>query len=778
MSKMTFKRIALTVVAALGFGVLASGPSQATVVANSDTLSLSATTATAAVGETATVSITATLIAGNIGDSLLVNVVNQSAPIGATTATKHGLYTTDSANAAIFTKAQSCTDGLGTATFATQQCGADAANVQKDYGPRGHVGGAAGDNYSTAIWGAVGSWQSGTKALSVTFAYRLLSIDAAGTYKFRAYLTQGHATAANGAYTVKSTPLDFTITVTANTSTTGSATYSKVYMNRTTEYTAISRGQESSQLAFTQLEADSALVVSAGTAASPTAHAVIYPYVNNSSDTKIAGVVTADGAANNTRVKDSVTVVINGPGLLAVSSYWGGTLGTRAKQVTMDWKESVVVYSDGTAGTGTITSYIGSSVNSAYVFSQAAKTIVFTGRATTFTASAGAAGVRAGSTILYSAATTATNGGDSVTAGTAVVRFLAKDAAGNAVTAATLSTGPGEAAFYAISSDTSVIASGSTAAARKSPALTCSYDADGTYVTAGYWYCSGNVYDSGTVTLTIVDSRTVTPNGSNYLTSTTSAVYKSDALSVTFAGAGYLGTMSLDKSSYTVGEAATLTSTCKDAVGRNVADGNSTATCFSNLNWTGAAPTFSYNASVNATGGTFGTGGTITSFIGYFAKATGGVSWLSGTDTALVYMPTLAGTYTLKGRTADATTDSTLLTFTVTDPVQDAQTAAIAAAQKAAVAAAEAATAAADAATDAALQAIDAANAATDAANLGAEAADAATVAAEEAKDAADAATAAVEALATQVATLMAALQAQVRSLANTVAKIAKKVKA
>jgi hypothetical protein len=204
-------------------------------------------------------------------------------------------------------------------------------------------------------------------------------------------------------------------------------------------------------------------------------------------------------------------------------------------------------------------------------------------------------------------------------------------------------------------------------------------------------------------------------------------------------------------------------------MGRTVADRANT--CFTNLAWTGSAPTFNRNTTLNAAGGTFGTGGTADvndTLINYLTKtAAGANSFTRGTDTAMVFMPATAGTYTLTGRTGTETADKTLLTFTVSDPVQDAQNAAIAASQ-----------AAADAATDAALEAIDAANAATDAANLAAEAADAATVAAEEARDAADAATAAVEALATEVATLMAALKAQITTLARTVAKIAKKVNA
>jgi hypothetical protein len=239
------------------------------------------------------------------------------------------------------------------------------------------------------------------------------------------------------------------------------------------------------------------------------------------------------------------------------------------------------------------------------------------------------------------------------------------------------------------------------------------------------------------------------------LTTTTSAVNKSAAFSLTIAGGGYTGTISLGKTSFNINEAATLSLTCKDSGGRNVATGNDT-TCFRTLSWKGAAPTFAVNSAANASGGTFTN--LQTYLDGSGTVALNETSYVDGVDTAMVFMPSTAGTYTLMGRTGNATTDSELLTFTVVDPN------------------AAATLAAAEAATDAAAEAIDAANAATDAANLAAEAADAATVAAEEARDAADAATAAVEELATAVATLMAALKAQVTTLANTVAKIAKKV--
>ena len=718
MTKLTFKRLALVVVTALGLGVIASGPSSAVITASSDTLTVSATASTIAAGETASVTVTQSFIANLAGDSLTVVVENQSAPASGNGTV--GIYVTDSSNATIRSNAQA--NGSG------------GAKLQQDF--FGEAGKALTETANITA--------AGTTALSATYRVSFMAPTVAGTYVFRIY----HRNVIGASQTIAAAVATWTVTVTANASDVAT-TASKFWLNGLAEYTAFSRGATVSTNTYKGLEADSALVVSAGALGSYGAAGVISPVMMNSSDTKIS---TRTGG----RVLESMTVTISGPGQLQVHSRYAGLGTTYSKQVTMAYDETAVVYSDGVAGTGTMTAYVGSASTSNKAVTQGTKTIAFVGRATTFTVTGYSAAIRAGSAVKYAGAA------DSATAAATAFRFVAADAAGNAVTAATLSTDKGEGAFYAISSDTAVLAAGeagatySASASRRSPALSCTYDS--TSSVKGYWYCTGRVFDSGTVTVTIVDSRDVTASGSNYLTTTTGAIYKSTAFSITYAGNANTGTIAFDKTTYDVNSAATLTLTAKDGAGRTVADGSYTG-LFSSLSWKSGSPTFGENTSANAAGGSF------TNLVTYLG--TTGPSFVGGTDTALVYMPTVAGTYTLVGKTGIETTTKDLLTITVVDP-----------AQSAIKAAADAATASADAATDAAAEAIDAANAATDAANLAAEAADAATVAAEEARDAADAATAAVEELATQVATLMAALKAQITTLANTVAKIAKKVKA
>jgi hypothetical protein len=84
-TKTTFKRVALVAVAALGLGVLASVPSQATVQASS--LTLSATASTQLTGETSTASAgvaTVSFLASGLGDTLTVTAYLMSAPAGST----------------------------------------------------------------------------------------------------------------------------------------------------------------------------------------------------------------------------------------------------------------------------------------------------------------------------------------------------------------------------------------------------------------------------------------------------------------------------------------------------------------------------------------------------------------------------------------------------------------------------------------------------------------------------------------------------------------------
>jgi hypothetical protein len=325
------------------------------------------------------------------------------------------------------------------------------------------------------------------------------------------------------------------------------------------------------------------------------------------------------------------------------------------------------------------------------------------------------------------------------------VSAYVKDSAGTILK----SSGGLDRNLYLYSSDTAVVGDINGASLPTGRVSTCTVA-----TTTGLWTCKGDIRESGTVTLTLRDSITVTA-------STVSLAL--DAVTVV---GNTLKTMTAtyDKTTYAPGERAVLTIKGLDTQGKVLSGrGNDSGTmnkvyasAWTLVNTTTGAHTVS---SVAPFCGTVGVSGQTCAT---YTPATYSPFKETGMETVVVTMPTTSGVVTYEFRNSLGVAMATI-SATVVNP----QDALIAAAQ-----------AAAEAATDAAAEAIDAANAATDAANLSAEAADAATVAAEEARDAADAATAAVEELATQVATLMAALKAQITTLANTVAKIAKKVKA
>ena len=673
-NKTSFKRIALALVVALGFGVMNTSSSFAATTVIDETLTLSASSASIGYGETATLTITNTWTstitgAATTGETQSIFMVPSAGGTASLTAIL-AVHSTDSANV------NGYSTGVLSRTKVNQVQGVSFDSAANPY-----------TNSGTLASGLVESALSRTAGLYTKQAVTVYFYNATPT-------TTGSTT-----YTITSRASDgsiqksaqFTITTTAP-SRTAVATKAKLWLNQAD----ITVGGVPSS------EADSALVVSAGLAASPTAVGYIYPIMNNASDTK----TTLAGAVGKS---ESVLVTVSGPGTVALAS----ASTTRSKSQLVGLGETLIVYSDGTAGTMTLTGSIAGTN-----LTQAAKTINFYGKPATITATVDTAVVALGSTAVRA------------------VSFTVKDSAGNAIIGTSPKNDFTPGGFFLTVADTGVVG-GTQVGTTLAGYTTCGYVA-----ALSKWTCDLTLNDSGTATVYISDSYT---QGS--------AVVNSSALTVTVAGTGYTGTATLDKTTYNVGEKAILTVTSKDSGGRNVANGDSSPWA-ATVRWATNSATFVAATASDAAGGTF-------TDIVSFLNSTSTNTFVSGVDTAVVFMPTVAGTYTLHAKPMgglSTAAEAVILTFTVQDPAQAATLAA------------------AEAATDAAAEAIDAANAATDAANLSAEAADAATVAAEEARDAADAATAAVEELATQVATLMAALKAQLTTLANTVAKIAKKV--
>ena len=476
---------------------------------------------------------------------------------------------------------------------------------------------------------------------------------------------------------------------------------------------------------------------------------------------------------------DVVTIKItSGPGMLLKGS------SDFSRQVQISRGETVYLRNDGAAGRTTIQGYL-----SGLPITQSPISVDFYGKATKFVASANAVTASG-----YNLPFRALSHSDTVTAGNDILSFIATDAMELAVSSPSQNVA---GVFYVNTTDTKVVRSTSSATDNKA---TCTISSSSSEAAAGKYYCDMYVIDSGTVTLTVMDSTTVS-----------SSTYTSNEITVRIAGPAVAGTLGFAKlgatctpslattTTFEPGEPVKMCITAKDGLGRNAGQTSTSGAAHNPFNWSIPADNLAQDKQ-------FWIGGSVVSSTGGLTTGTISLTtvrqflddnsiFINGSMTVGINMPTTSGDINIKGATGDTSvaTSTNYRAVTATIKISNASVDAATAAANAATAAANAASAAAvaaakaaqdaavaeaQAAFDAASEAIDAANAATDAANLAAEAADAATVAAEEARDAADAATAAVEELATQVASLMAALRAQITTLANTVVKIAKKVKA
>ena len=687
-TKTTLKRIALVAVAALGLGVLSVGPSANAAVLG-ETLTIDAATDTVVQGDTATAVITHQWTSTEVYDSAVIKATC-TAPSGGTCPTTGLSFswtaTADSTSATMLTAVQT-------------SAGAAGAYAQNTAATTGYQ--ESSSVTSAAVKGVV------------TIKFVASTTQKVGDYVISVYSTKYNA----GAVQTLDKSVNWTVTVSAgNTDVAGLNTY---FSDDIT--TALN-----ARTAF-KSSIDSATVHARGTVGTYTPVTVGYAVaLNSASDSKTAALVNICATAC------SVTVNLSGPGMLKLGGVAkvGGTTGASGdagfgKSVTLSLgnahpgltSETFTVYSDGTAGTGTITMYSGSVLLKT-------KTVIFAGATAGTINSVGLSD------------TTTVKGQSSVT-----LSGTAKDSSGNFLA-------PG-ALVYLYSSDTGVAGSFQNSATALNTGCTAITGA------AGRFSCAVTVTDTGTAILYVKDSNTVA-----------ASTVSSDAITMTVLGAEASSfTVSFDKATYTLGERAVITITGKDVAARALAN---TTTAISSIAALGGMTASTTNPEIGTVSGAFST----TTFTGYSNL---GVE--SGVETRVVVMPSYASDVSFSLTYTQFQT-TTPVKVTATAKVTDPNAALIAAAEAAAKKAGADAVASAEAATDAAAEAIDAANAATDAANLAAEAADAATVAAEEARDAADAATAAVEELATQVATLMAALKAQITTLANTVAKIAKKVKA
>jgi len=387
-----FKRIALVAVAALGLGVLSSVPAQATINADSVTLSSATAAQTTAETYTATSAIATVSFFGAFQDSMSI-----TAELISTTATGN---TSLPALRLIETSSAVIDSGVG-ATIA---------------------------NYGAHAAGELGSGRAANTATSVTAA----SSSVTTTAKFAVYLagtaaepTAGTSTAPaqTGTYVVRIKPaaigktvlvgsanqtLTITVSAAPAQSTTLSATNTKIWMQS---------GDTDAKLA-----AQDSTIVGLSTANGLAAGNVANIWIN------------AKNASNVAFAKlESVTATITGAGTLGANATVASAIAAGRSLLINPLTDYIAVFPDGNSGTGTIT-FTGATSGVAL----GTKTVTFSG--ITLVKFAAPTIAATDSTVI-----------NATGANTTTVSVLAQDASSNLVSGLAAGTD-----MYAFSSDTAV----------------------------------------------------------------------------------------------------------------------------------------------------------------------------------------------------------------------------------------------------------------------------------------------------------------------------------
>jgi len=460
-SKTNFKRIALVAVAALGLGVLSSVPSQA--ITASDTWTITAgtqsTAGTRVLDSGTASSATFTYIssaAANI-DSYVVSIQLKSSPSGSTSL-PYILVDTYNAISAVDSDTV-----VGTALAKNE-----TVNTNTNFYIR--------NTSNTA---------STPSLVSVKLRVMMDNPTVAGTYVVTVFSGLSEGPAAAGSDNNPATGTDVTITVASPTRTADQA--------RSTAF--ISAGSDSGSTSQT---IDSA--VAAVATASTTARG------------EITVTLKAASSANDTYTRESVTVTTT-VGLVGPKT-GGGTGRSVVFATTAGTALEVGLYSDGTAGTATIT------ITSA--------STSFTKTATFY--SADPAKITAG---VYSSV---------IDASEIAVYGIESDSLGNVFDEGT--------DIYAYSSDTAIISNYGTACATYNSTL------------KGY-LCSLTGVKNGTAKITLRDASTVALS-----------TVASNAVDITVnLNAAASIKIALDKATYAPGEKATLLVSVLDSAGKSVAPG-------------------------------------------------------------------------------------------------------------------------------------------------------------------------------------------------------------
>ena len=482
------------------------------------------------------------------------------------------------------------------------------------------VFGIVTDSVENDATAAIGTTQNTAGTVSASFRVSLHGITRAGTYTV---LTYAQPFTATGAGTIYTSTLTWTVTVTAQDLLATGASTSTMRDGTAALSSGTAEGTDSTSLSSRSITAAQA--------------SNIFVTQRN-----------ATGTAN-----ESMTVVVDGPAFITTGTTSTGTRPTEGTVLTVKNGNFIHVWSNGTAGTATIT------IKTLSGGFTATETVKFYGSVT------GLAVTTNTFSILRA--------GGYATAGT--IRITATDALGIPVKGLTVD---------ATSGNSGVVLSAAAA---------CT-DAVG-YVTDGVYSCTatsaaGSVSgNSATVTYSVPKPLSTTGE-----TLTTTQAY-------TIGGTVATEVISLHatdltaKSSFSPGEAMVVAVTAKDSAGNPVYDG-------------AASPALTANKLIGGTNAI--AAGTYTG--GLFTTRTLSSGVVLRADN--FYAPVGTGDFTITGLSGNATASRITVTGTVTD---DAATAAATAASDAAAEATDAANAATDAANAAAEAADAATAAAQDAAD-------------------------------------------------------------
>ena len=403
-TKTNFKRVALGVIAALGFGMLSVAPSSATVsdvaistpTAGAATYLASATSGAVMNDTTTAASFTVSALLTSTSDTVTVRIYSNTKPAlavadGSNAAGDDVLFSvreTTTANTFVVTAGTTANGGLVPATF-------NKFN-STGFGVGGDAAGLANRHDSVTVGSGYDIVAGGVNAANTTRGSAVGRVGAT----FNAYLESATSYVA-GTYT-------YDVVVTAY-SYGGSAWTTTV---TTSTVSIVVAASSATTLAAGKLPQASGATAFIGTSSGPTDDAVIR-VVSTASTTSVGHIrVTLQNTNGDAGVaEDSLTATVSGPGLVCDGSVCGKEL--RSIALTSGVKD-LTIRADGTAGIATVTI-------TSTVATFAAKTVTFYAKAAkTITASTNAPVINTGANSSVILAT-ATDADGNVWAGTAYI---------------------------------------------------------------------------------------------------------------------------------------------------------------------------------------------------------------------------------------------------------------------------------------------------------------------------------------------------------------------